>query len=971
MKRCVVLLTFLLALGPFLRAQRYTPVADTLSARLERRMGVAIRLRIEKVLTRGGEQDFYFGQELADYPWRKGDVAWFRRQLTQLVPDCKVGEIYAKKQRLEPLEMPAIHNDGTPEPNAFRVTDPRRSVTPLVQGADYWPLGMSGRHIALWQSHGRFWDGGARRWNWQRSVNNRTIEDLYTQSYVLPFLIPMLENAGAVVMTPRERDTQRWEVVCDNDPAWSGAREGTVRRKGSYHEKGSWSDAGTGFADARAEYRNLENPFTMGTARMAPVTPSNAQAAGLAVWRPHIPEKGEYAVYVSYKSLNSSTTDARYTVHHLGGSTLLHVNQQMGGGTWIYLGTFLFDEGTAGYVELSTRSSGSGVVTADAVRFGGGMGKVNRGGGISGLPAYLEGALCSMQYGGLDLSLLDEWDDDYTKDYAGRGVWVQALGGGSRTNPEGEGAHIPFDFSFAFHTDAGVTPDEQVVGTLAIYSRLCDRSEELPNGESRMNGRMAADMVQTQIVDDIRAQFNGNWTRRGTWDRSYSESRTTGVPAFLLELLSHQNFSDMRYGLDPLFRFTVSRAVYKGMLKYLSSRYGCNYVVQPLPVHAFRADLKDGRAVLSWQPTLDSLEETAVAEYYRIYTRLDDGGFDDGRQVDGNRCELPLEKGRLYSFKVVACNRGGMSFPSEILSVAVTVDDAPQVVVVNDFTRVAPPASFDTPLYAGFLDDLDSGVPWGKDILFSGSMNQFRRDAAWISNDSPGFTGSYNDQAGSQLAGNTFDFVAQHARALLAAGYSVSSSSAEAFDGVSSAFAADLICGKQVTTLSAPDAVCARYTVFPEAFQAALRRYTAAGGNVILSGAYIATDAWDAVYQGVQKAPESTRNFIREVLGYRWVTNFGDRSGRAAPLSSAPMPLPAMTYNRDWSSSVYRVESPDGIAPAGKQARTLMRYEGSQIGAAVAFDGPGYRCVSFGFPLETSPQMTETLASVLRYFLNR
>ena len=250
-------------------------------------------------------------------------------------------------------------------------------------------------------------------------------------------------------------------------------------------------------------------------------------------------------------------------------------------------------------------------------------------------------------------------------------------------------------------------------------------------------------------------------------------------------------------------------------------------------------------------------------------------------------------------------------------------------------------------------------------------MNQFRRDAAWISNDSPGFTGSYNDQAGSQLAGNTFDFVAQHARALLAAGYSVSSSSAEAFDGVSSAFAADLICGKQVTTLSAPDAVCARYTVFPEAFQAALRRYTAAGGNVILSGAYIATDAWDAVYQGVQKAPESTRNFIREVLGYRWVTNFGDRSGRAAPLSSAPMPLPAMTYNRDWSSSVYRVESPDGIAPAGKQARTLMRYEGSQIGAAVAFDGPGYRCVSFGFPLETSPQMTETLASVLRYFLNR
>ena len=90
-----------------------------------------------------------------------------------------------------------------------------------------------------------------------------------------------------------------------------------------------------------------------------------------------------------------------------------------------------------------------------------------------------------------------------------------------------------------------------------------------------------------------------------------------------------------------------------------------------------------------------------------------------------------------------------------------------------------------------------------------------------------------------------------------------------------------------------------------------------------------------------------------------------------APLAGAPVALPAATYNREWSSAVYRVESPDGIAPAGRQARTLMRYEGSQIGAAVAFDGPGYRCVSFGFPLETSPQMAETLAAVLRYFRAR
>ena len=75
------------------------------------------------------------------------------------------------------------------------------------------------------------------------------MEDIYTQSYVLPFLIPMLENAGAYVMTPRERDTQIHEVISDNDPAFKEARTGLIRKAGTYSEYGGWEDAGQGFAD--------------------------------------------------------------------------------------------------------------------------------------------------------------------------------------------------------------------------------------------------------------------------------------------------------------------------------------------------------------------------------------------------------------------------------------------------------------------------------------------------------------------------------------------------------------------------------------------------------------------------------------------------------------------------------------------------------------------------------------------------
>lgn len=50
--------------------------------------------------------------------------------------------------------------------------------------------------------------------------------------------------------------------------------------------------------------------------------------------------------------------------------------------TWVYLGTFTFDEGSSvdNCVMLTNQSrKRKGVVTADAVRFGGGVGNVERG----------------------------------------------------------------------------------------------------------------------------------------------------------------------------------------------------------------------------------------------------------------------------------------------------------------------------------------------------------------------------------------------------------------------------------------------------------------------------------------------------------------------------------------------------------------------------------------------------------------
>ena len=971
--RKFLFLTLFVLTGLTLQAQtarEFKTATDSLRARLQRRTTVDSALKMKKVFKRGTTLDFTFSKELGDYPWRSEDVEWFRDELRDLTPAAyrsyALGDIFADKNNLNTLPMPAPTTSGRPASTTLRREDPRSRTIPLVRTGEKWSKGLYGRHIALWQSHGRYFEAKTERWEWQRAATFRTVEDLYTQTYVLPYLIPMLENAGAVVMTPRERDVQSWEVICDNDPSFHGERTGKMRRTGRYKETGVWSDAGTGFADTKPVYSIYENPFEAGTARMCEITGhEESHRKSTATWRPDIPQRGEYAVYVSYRSFANSTTDAVYTVHHLGGESEFHVNQRMAGGTWVYLGTFPFDEGDSGYVRLTSESPSGGVVSADAVKFGGGMGKIERGGEISGYPAYTEGALYAMQWYGIDTHLFDDWEDDYTRDFAGRGKWSTHLSGGSHVNPSASGRKVPFDLSFAFHSDAGVTPNDSIVGTLGIYTLLCENKDELPNGESRLNGRLLTDLVQTQVVEDIRKEFEPNWSRRQTWDRSYSESRTTSVPAMLLELLSHQNFADMKYGLDPAFRFTVSRSVYKGILKYLSARYGCSYAVQPLPVKAFSAEVRDGKAVLSWEAAKDPEEPTATPTGYILYTREDDGAFDTGvtleeveRNGDRFSVRVPLRKGHLYSYRIVAFNEGGKSFPSETLAAGIAGDDSKKILIVNNFTRISAPAWFDTPSYGGFMDNIDSGVPYIREIGFAGEMNQFDRTKAWTDDDNPGFGGSFTNRAGRIVAGNTFDYPALHGRSLLDAGYTVSSVSADVFMAMdASPYAVvDLICGKQVTTRIGSGAVPNRYTVFPEGLQNALRKYASAGGSILVSGAYIGTDAWDQVYPGTYPARGSakTQAFIQEVLGYKWVTNFGDASGSILPKPGAPIQLSdPMQYNRLFSETVYRVENPDGIEPASAAAKTFLRYAGTNIPAATVFDDGTHRVIACGFPLET------------------
>lgn len=982
----------------------FKPVCDSLNVLLMEKTSVVGSLKIKSILKRDGKLDFYFDESLGDYPFRRSDAEWFKNNLQCLFPKnyskFKVGKVFTKNVDITTLEVASLSFKGSSFKSHNRASQPKKRDN-FVQkyNAQQYVRGLSGRNIALWQSHGYYYDNGAKKWSWQRPCLFQTVEDMYTQSYVLPFLVPMLENAGAYVLMPRERDIQTNEVIADNDMSLGG--RGTAQ----YTEDGKWKDAGAGFADMKEVYLNFETPFGMGTARKASCTnPKSKDKHATVVWRPEIPERGEYSVYISYVSLPHSTSSAHYQVVHLGGTSDFIVNQQIGGGTWVYLGTFEFDKGSEGYVMLTSETPegydhkiGSSV-TADAVRFGGGMGNIARGpegaeelAEVSGMPRSVEGARYWLQYAGVDKKIYNasEKDSDYTDDYMSRGDWVSWISGGSCTNPKAEGKGIPVDLSLGFHSDAGVTPDDSIIGTLTIYTYESEGKFELPSGESRMTSREFADVVQTQIIHDIRKQYNPEWSRRQIRNRGYRESRTPSSPSMLLEILSHQNFADMKYGLDPAFRFSVSRAVYKGMLKYLSNRYGIPYIVQPLPVSHMQVEFaEENKVKLSWKDRVDEIEPTAVPTGYILYTRVDDGAFDTGRIIEAHQsgkvlsCNVDIEKGHIYSFKVEAFNEGGKSFPSEIVSIGrpdSSENTTKTVLVVNNFDRVSGPAFFDTPAYAGFDNSIDSGVPYMYDISFIGEMYQNNRSMEWISNDNPGFGGSHQNYAGKTVAGNTFDFAYTHGKAIMKAGHPFCSCSNEAFcedtDVNAGVWCVDLICGKEVSTVIGSALNPVRYTVFTKEMQKAISDFTAKGGHILVSGANIATDIWGGVYQYEKDAEfqKESIKFAENVLGYKLASSHAGNTGEVyftnCEKFNTQKGESASFYNTI-NEECYSVESPDGIYPKGN-AGTFLRYTDTDISAAICKDGTKYKSVCIGFPIETlkqESQIENIISLTLDYF---
>lgn len=522
--------------------------------------------------------------------------------------------------------------------------------------------------------------------------------------------------------------------------------------------------------------------------------------------------------------------------------------------------------------------------------------------GVSGMPQWTEGARYWLLSQGADSTLWNLYEgDEYKDDMKCRAMWVNSL-------------ESPADLCLAFHTDGLESGDDStIIGTLAIYTAHDDDGKTtLRNGLDREKvNRNLADWIQTQVTEDLQ-HIVPHWTRRQLKEANYCESRVPVVPSMILELLSHKNMADMKYGLNPKFRFAASRAVYKGILRYLN---GPDASVQPLPVEQLSIG-KDG--LLKWKAPIDTLEMSARPTYYMVYTQADNGEW-DVQQVTNTQVRLENKRGVRYSYYVVAGNEGGLSFPSPIISSYISEkEENPTILVVDGFDEVYGPDWFADSTFAGIVPG-SYACEDGFSCAYIGEQWNYRRADTWTNDDNCGWGSCYRDHAGQLTIGNTHDYAVLHGRALQQMGLSYVSCTSEMARLDSSFAAVDYICGRNRMPVKAD-------------YLPLLSEYLKQGGRLLLS-----TDHLSAL----------DSKWTKRNLHASYYAAQATRSGKVQ-LRYENAPKRPFTLLLSPNDTQLFTAHPEGLKP--EEGSVWATYLDMRVPAAVATP----TTLVFGFPLEAT-----------------
>jgi hypothetical protein len=822
----------------------------------------------------------------------------------------------------------ATHECADAPPSDF-VTSPDYAETPLpaepvdlgralAAGGGGTSGALSGRVVYMSGGHGWNWNGTS--WGLDRPVLLNMNEDYGNVDQMTHFAYYCF-NAGATVVPMRPVGNQTNEVVLDNDSA------GVVF-------SGTWGDSSSTiyFGDPG----DLPYRFT---------SVASSETA-TATYTPTIPQAGLYPVYTWVRH-GSDRTNQLYRINHTGGQSLVRVPHHLVGNGWVYLGSYYFNAGSNsanGAVIISNLGelplTGARVVIADAIRFGNGMGDIDRGGGISTYPREEEASRYWIQRAvsqGQAASIYDGSGDDGS-DNVGAPIRMAREMNRSETGNQFERVYV------SFHSNAGSGANR---GVLGLYNNT-----NLFPGTATPNQPTLAWHLAKEVNDDLVAigspPLEVPWSNRTTSnnlifarsDFAFGEINNGSIlnefDATIVEVAFHDNTNDTYLLRDPKVRNWIARSTYHGLLRYFNGFDGAPLTFVPEPPGNPRALSVTNGIQVSWNIPV-SQGGSGSPTGYLVYVSTNGYGFGNPTAVSApitNFTFSNLLTGVDYYFRVSATNAGGESMPSEVVGCRRAAEPATaRGLVVNAFDR------FDRSLNLRQTPAAENYKPPGHDNN----------------------TGSMDRVLPARV--NSFDYVVPHGRALSANGWAFDSCQNEA------------VAGGLIALSNYPVVIwaCGNESTADESFSAAeqlvVSNHLAAGRALFVSGSEI---AWDLDRNSGPTAAD--RTFLNSVLRARLNGNTNDDSGSytVTPAVGGIFVGRANGLFDDGSRGIYWVGYPD-VLVTNAGSRVAMNYSGVGWGAAaVQYDGTqgGGRSVYLGFPFETltdATRRTEYLGDILNF----
>ncbi len=699
----------------------------------------------------------------------------------------------------------------------------------------------------------------------------------------LHFFAEHLLRAGATVVPLRPVGDQPNEVVLDNDLV-----EVTY--------SGAWSNS-----SAAIHYDEDYGAVADGVSyRFANVS---ATETATATYTPDIPEEGFYPVY-TWVLDGGNRTDQLYRINDsAGGVTEVRVDHRKVGKGWVYLGTYHFDEGTSGNVQISNQSTAGGsVVIADAIRFGNGMGDLPDGAGGLGT-GVITGAPRE-----------DEASIFWIYRSVGQGVSAPlVIGSGNVSAPENMAEHMNNNANafgdsvyIGFHSNAGG-------GRGAVGLFTSSAAQRTPNQEA------LATYTGRQINQDMQAlngQFEHNWSTRTTHTFNgvnFGEINAgpgAEMDMTIIEVAFHDSNLDADLLNDPKVREQLGRSTYEAVIEYFANHAGlADSTSQPsAPTEISATTASNGDITVSWEPGPTGVQG-GTPTAYRVYASRDGYGYAGYVEVAGAGAgSYTFDSADLdddpYYFKVVAVNSGGES-PRSLVAAAQksSVVGAKRVLILQAFDRN------DRFLNERYSDP-QSNDPDGLDLV-----DRVRP--------------RYN---------NTFDYSIQVAEAIDATPNSLR---------IDTASNEELLAGD--VTLSDYDAVfwtsgeeSSADDTFNATEQTLVENYLTGGGKLFVSGAEIGWDL-DNLNNG--------RDFYNDFLRADYVSDDAatyDVQGAGGSIFAG------LSFSFDDGDLFYDTNFPDRINPLGGATSALTYVGGLGGNAAIQYDsGAATKVVNFGFPFET------------------